>query len=122
MKRRDFALVATGTATVAGASLYWAGSRRGLGPLAHPYARYELAIREYLPTLAIDPSVVVEFAEAWEQYNGPFQGGDERLASTFLLSTDFFSHGEDESRPLQFERLYDPYVAPCGNPLTRLPT
>ena len=35
----------------------------------------------------------------------------------FLLSTDFFAHGADESRPLRFVQLYDPYRAPCYNPM-----
>ena len=35
----------------------------------------------------------------------------------FLLSTDFFAHGVDESRPLRFVQLYDPYRAPCYNPM-----
>ncbi len=121
MKRRDFALVATGTATAAGAGIYWLARRDGSGS-GHAYGRYEGIIRRHLPTLKIDSSVIVQFAEAWEQHNGPYEGDEERLAMKFLLSTDFFAHGEDESRPLNFAMLYDPYVVPCGNPLTHLPT
>jgi hypothetical protein len=35
----------------------------------------------------------------------------------FLLSTDFFAHGADESRPLGYAQLYDPYRSPCYNPM-----
>jgi hypothetical protein len=35
----------------------------------------------------------------------------------FLLSTDFFAHGADESRPLNYATLYDPYRNPCYNPM-----
>ncbi len=35
----------------------------------------------------------------------------------FLLSTDFFPNGADESRPVRFLAFYDPRVSPCYNPL-----
>ncbi len=35
----------------------------------------------------------------------------------FLLSTDFFAHGADESRPLAYAQLYDPYLSPCYDPM-----
>lgn len=39
------------------------------------------------------------------------------FVSRFLLSTDFFPHGQDESRALAFVAYYDPYLTPCYNPL-----
>lgn len=35
----------------------------------------------------------------------------------YLLSTDFFRHGADESRRIHYVGFYDPYVTPCNNPL-----
>ena len=41
----------------------------------------------------------------------------EQVTELFLLSTDFFAQGADESRPLRFQTLYDPYINPCYNPM-----
>ncbi len=41
-----------------------------------------------------------------------------RVRELFLLSSDFFAHGEDEARPLGFQTLYDAYLSPCYNPFT----
>jgi hypothetical protein len=38
----------------------------------------------------------------------------------YLLSTDFFLHGADESRRVHYVGFVDPYVTPCSNPLARL--
>jgi hypothetical protein len=38
----------------------------------------------------------------------------------FLLSTDFFQHGADEARELQFVALYAPSITLCYNPLARM--
>ena len=38
----------------------------------------------------------------------------------YLSSTDFFINDADESRPVRFVALYDPYVSPCYNPFRRL--
>jgi len=41
------------------------------------------------------------------------------IQSTFLLSTDFFVHGADVSRPVRFVRFHNPYISPCWNPIVR---
>ena len=41
----------------------------------------------------------------------------DAVKQLFLLSTDFFAHGCDESRPLRYATLYDPYRNPCYNPM-----
>ena len=41
----------------------------------------------------------------------------EAVGSRFLLSTDFFQHGGDESRALRYVAYFDPYRSPCYNPL-----
>lgn len=38
----------------------------------------------------------------------------------FLLSTDFFAHGGDETRELAYVSLYGPSITPCYNPLAKL--
>ena len=41
----------------------------------------------------------------------------DHLAITFLMSTDFFLNGGDESKPVKYVMLYHPYVSPCWNPI-----
>lgn len=38
----------------------------------------------------------------------------------FLLSTDFFQHGADESRALEYVAIYGPTITLCYNPLAKL--
>jgi hypothetical protein len=60
--------------------------------------------------------------ESWHT----FRGGDEAehrammdaFAMRFLMSTDFFMHGADESRPINYVMFFHPYKSPCWNPLT----
>jgi hypothetical protein len=44
----------------------------------------------------------------------------DNMASTYLLSSDFFINGADQSRVVTYIALYDP-MRPCGNPFARLP-
>jgi hypothetical protein len=44
----------------------------------------------------------------------------DNLASTYLLSSDFFLHNADQSRVVDYLNLYDP-MRPCGNPFARPP-
>jgi hypothetical protein len=46
---------------------------------------------------------------------------EDNLATVFLLSSDFFWTGADESRVVKFREFYDPMRA-CGNPFARSPT
>ena len=43
---------------------------------------------------------------------------EDNLATVFLLSSDFFWNGADESRVVKYRELYDPMRA-CGNPFAR---
>jgi hypothetical protein len=44
--------------------------------------------------------------------------GEDLLVSTYLLSSDFFTHGSDETRTVGYVAYYDP-MRPCGNPFAR---
>jgi len=46
---------------------------------------------------------------------------EDNLATIYLLSSDFFWNGADESQPVKYRALYDPIRA-CGNPFARRPT
>ena len=43
---------------------------------------------------------------------------EDTLVSTYLLSTDFFWNGSDESRTVNYVAYYDPN-RPCHNPFAR---
>jgi hypothetical protein len=45
---------------------------------------------------------------------------EDSMISTYLLSSDFFIHGADESRLVRYVGFYDPLI-PCGNPFARPP-
>ena len=45
-------------------------------------------------------------------------GKVHQLISTYLLSSDFFTHNMDESRVIKYVSLYDPYLRPCAHPFT----
>jgi hypothetical protein len=44
--------------------------------------------------------------------------GEERIVSTYLLSSDFFVNGQDESQIVRYLGFYDPLRA-CANPFAR---
>jgi len=43
---------------------------------------------------------------------------EDNLATLFLLSSDFFTNGAEETRVVKYVALYDP-MRPCGNPFAR---
>ena len=47
--------------------------------------------------------------------------GEERIVTNYLLSSDFFVNGADESRTVRYLGFYDPLRA-CSNPFARLDT
>jgi len=44
--------------------------------------------------------------------------GEERVVTSYLLSSDFFVNGSDESRTVNYVSFYDPLRA-CGSPFAR---
>jgi hypothetical protein len=44
----------------------------------------------------------------------------EQAAIIFLISSDFFWYGSDETRVINYLGLYNPYVRPCANPFAKL--
>ena len=41
---------------------------------------------------------------------------ESNVVSRYLLSTDFFEHGADESRTVRYVEFHDPYSVACRNP------
>ena len=46
---------------------------------------------------------------------------EANVVSRYLLSTDFFEHGADESRPIVYVEFHDPYSIACRNPFVPRP-
>jgi len=44
---------------------------------------------------------------------------EDSFAATYLMSSDFFFHGADESRPVRYVNFYDATLHPCSNPFAR---
>ena len=63
------------------------------------------------------PEVVADYLK---HYEPPTRIKLVHVATTFLMSTDFFPNGARESRPLRYVMLYHPYRTPCYNPLARV--
>ena len=46
---------------------------------------------------------------------------ESNVVSRYLLSTDFFEHGADESRSIRYVEFHDPYSTACRNPFVPRP-
>jgi hypothetical protein len=72
--------------------------------------------------MQFEPGAVEAFVRDYERHRGPLRrfvpprNAQEEVFDRFLLSTDFFLNGADESRRVRYVRFYDPYVNPCWNP------
>jgi hypothetical protein len=44
--------------------------------------------------------------------------GEDKVVTDFLLSSDLFKNGADQTRTVHYLGLYDPMIA-CGNPFAR---
>ncbi len=76
-------------------------------------------LRVKLPYLRHGKDTLERFAEEYVRHfpPGTRPGPGPNLVARYLLSTDFFPNGADESKPLDWVEFYDPYISPCYNPL-----
>ena len=143
IKRRRLLLIALGVAAIAGVGVVGLGRvateseivshvRRRLSFLRLDEAGVRAFARDQISTLLAKRPTWVRwkyhflhiFAKSFSRFDS---SNDKRsrvermvdnLASTYLLSSDFFLNGADESRVVQYVRFYDP-MRPCGNPFAR---
>jgi hypothetical protein len=74
--------------------------------------------------LQLDPEGVRQYLADYALHQQPlsrYSRLPEDFFTQYLLSTDFFRWGADESRQLHYVAFADPYVSPCGNILARPP-
>jgi hypothetical protein len=145
MERRTFLLGGAGLALIAGAGVWGAdvfsqrqiiaGVRRklsflqlddtGLHAFAKDYINSMLAKRPswYRWKVHFHSLFAKPAAARWGISNdkrSKHEKLDDYLATLFLLSSDFFVKGADETQPVGYVNLYDPLRA-CGNPFARPP-
>lgn len=130
MTRRTFLrAVAWSAAPLAAGSVAWRDSlawfvdrstRRLVALVRSPEQR----LRAHFDYLDLDAAGVERYFADYER-NRP--GFSRRLplppdaCTRYLLSTDFFRHGADESRRIHYVGFYDPDVTPCNNPFATFP-
>ncbi|MEX2208618.1 MAG: hypothetical protein WEF50_20575 [Myxococcota bacterium] len=111
MRRRTFVLGALGAA--AAVAFGWRRLPRR-GSAARTPEEIEADLREYYAYLEFDDALLGAFMRDLARLPQPLHRGE--LRRRFLLSTDFFVSGEDESRPLAYRAFCDPYLSPCYQP------
>ncbi|MGH9630401.1 MAG: hypothetical protein ACRD7E_18980, partial [Bryobacteraceae bacterium] len=113
MRRRNF-LIGIASSALGGAvlatshwTLFWRYTERG-------FAQY-LRLRCYSLQLEVSDSEFEKFVRLYKKYYGWRRarwapGALEPITAVFLLSTDFFVNGADESKPVRFRQFFHPYV------------
>ncbi len=82
--------------------------------------RPDARLRAHFHYLDLDPAGVSQFFDDLRRYRpdlSPRRPLGPSVHNLFLLSTDFFRYGGDETRRLHYVGFYDPAITPCNNPL-----
>jgi hypothetical protein len=86
-------------------------------------ADYLLEKKEYLAELrklsAVSLPLRFFTPYRWMKQGNAVRRLEDTVVGQYLLSTDFFEHGGDELRAVNYVTYYDPYRAPCRNFLAR---
>lgn len=130
MKRRTFlTLAGIGTSLAAFASVRFLTS-----PFENTAAD---CIRRELSFLKLDEEGLLKFANAYGKdkdkkfklmikgyslfrIDSEQSGKIHNMVSNYLLSTDFFQNGMDETRVIKYVGMYDPYTRPCSHPFSHI--
>jgi|ERR1700728_2624719 hypothetical protein len=67
---------------------------------------------------AAGPLYTATRLSAETKLNNGIRHGEDKVVTTFLLSSDLFKNGADQTRTVHYLGLYDPMIA-CGNPFAR---
>ena len=77
---------------------------------------FEEAITRHFHYLDLDPEGVSLFASSYRKVHGKRRRNLAAVYLDFLLSSDFFRNGGDESKTVRFIALYAPSDSLCANP------
>jgi hypothetical protein len=100
----------------------WSRGREVLSWSRGAHLTVEERLHRRFDFLDLDPAGVRRFVEDYQKHRGrigrfaPPRYPDQEIYHRYLLSTDFFMHGGDESRTVSYMMFYDPYASPCWNP------
>ena len=86
------------------------------------------ALIQHFPYLKLDSSGILQFAQDFLEDNPSFEPRQHsnsseisQMAMTYLISTDFFPNGAQESQPVHYKGYNMPYYELCGNPFAQFP-
>ncbi len=79
----------------------------------------EVEIFKHFAYLTLDAENVKRYADAYIQVLGQPRNRTD-IHTRFLMSSNFFQSGADESKPVRFIMLYQRESPSCFNPLARL--
>jgi hypothetical protein len=102
---------------------YLALDPEGLERFAHDMAALHINSKARLQTVSFLRPAYVRFplSSGHNRFAYLLRHGEDRIVSTYLISSDFFVNGMNESRVVSYLGLPDPLRA-CGNPFARPPT
>ena len=91
----------------------------GVRQFAHDVQREHVVSSARLHLLdAAGPLYTDTALTAHNGVNDALHHGEDRITAQYLLSSDFFRNGGDETRTVRYLGYYDPRVA-CNNPFAR---
>jgi hypothetical protein len=94
---------------------------RSFERFATEYVDYK---REYVAQLARLSVIALPFTYVtlyrWLPMGHPLRRLEDNVVTKYLLSSDFFMHGADESRTVKYLSFYEPQHVPCRNPFANL--
>lgn len=121
---RRWFLLSAGAAGIAalglGALRMRGNVRSWLRRFAHADQSPQRRVLAYFHYLKIPESVADQFVADYRHHIrdvGRLSGLGDEFFERFLLSTDFFQNGADESRAVGYVALYAPTITLCYNPL-----
>jgi hypothetical protein len=80
-------------------------------------------LRAHFSYLTLDGPGVGQYLADYQGYRGRlprFRPLSAEFYTRYLMSTDFFRTGADESRTVRYVGFYDPDETPCSNPFAEL--
>jgi hypothetical protein len=121
-RRRFLQILAWCVAPLAAGWLAWRNSLfdRGTARLLAIVLTPQQRLRAHFRYLDLDSGGVDQYFADYQRFQGKLSRRSPLPAEVFthyLLSTDFFRYGADETRRVRYVGFYDPYTTPCNNPL-----
>ena len=90
----------------------------GVDGFARDLAQRGLITSSKLRLAAASGLIYVDFGDG-NRLAHSLRRGEDHIVSYYLLSSDFFANGADESRLVSYTGFYDPFAGICRNPFAR---